>query len=234
MIEKNINFEKIKQIILVDNLYENIYHFLYQQKEVTGNTKRKICVSIVSEIDRWSEQYLISESHICLDGINGWYWHTYIGELLPCKIEQNLEDIYKILLIGWGLVVTSEDWKFMSQKSDEAGAILENLERHFNLVQEKCEILNKEEFIAVLQERYLISKKNFQIYQKGSSINLKVIEWLQPQYIKFLDRMKYLKNNISYDCKIIRLNDFGYDETVWYIIFNGSGNNYIVAMEDFA
>lgn len=225
----SVDLERVKQVLLTNDLSERMFHFLYEKGGIRGGTEGRKCMNTVSKITGWSNQYLVSESHIFLNDIYNWPWEIYIGELLSYQTEQTLEeDIYKMLLIVWRMITPIEDLEYMERGSDEAAL---KMDFDFGFSPEKCTIVKKEEFISALQKQFFGSKEKFEAYQKNSSSSM-VIHSIAPQYRKLLDRMNYLQKSLG-ECKIICFNDFDY-EIIWYFIFNEDGKIYSIYMEKFA
>ena len=66
--------------------------------------------------------------------------------------------------------------------------------------------------------KYDRSFERFQYYEYESvSKNPKVIEKLKKQYPVLQSYLDFYENNLKESSKIIRINSFGQDETVWYI-----------------
>ena len=79
-------------------------------------------------------------------------------------------------------------------------------------------MLSNVEFCDELQRLYDRSFERFQYYEYESvSKNPKVIEKLKEQYLVLQSYLDFYENNLKESSKIIRINSFGQDETVWYI-----------------
>ena len=82
----------------------------------------------------------------------------------------------------------------------------------------ECAVLSNVEFCDELQRLYDRSFERFQYYEYESvSKNPKVIEKLKKQYPVLQSYLDFYENNLKESSKIIRINSFGQDETVWYI-----------------
>ena len=82
----------------------------------------------------------------------------------------------------------------------------------------ECAVLSNVEFCDELQRLYDRSFERFQYYEYESvSKNPKVIEKLKKQYPVLQSYLDFYGNNLKESSKIIRINSFGQDETVWYI-----------------
>ncbi len=52
----SVDLERVKQVLLTDDLSERMFHFLYEKGGIRGGTEGRKCMNTVSKITGWSNQ----------------------------------------------------------------------------------------------------------------------------------------------------------------------------------
>ena len=201
---------KQEEIYFINNLWEGMLSFLMNSECFADLNTFEKGNKIISKICEWKETYLMQSEKITLYGVDGWYLNIFTGDYsCPNDRENFVNYLYKIMLINWTMDFDQDEWERYKKIPLE-----EELKYEFIYPVERCINLSKEEFIEELEERY---EKSYYRFQYCKSNNPKVISRLELEYPKCVSYIDFLKSNLN-DIRIVRVNDFGHDEDVWYFV----------------
>ena len=164
--------------------------------------------SFFKNIEDWKKKYLVYSKKFRLNGVCGWYW-----EVLHCKFNACKNDnyIFIILLICWLIDCGDRGYSFYKKQ------VFPTLTEFYFILDYLIE-LTKDSFLEEILEQYQKSYKNFECYVNDhDNNNPKVIEELTVQYPRFKTHFNEFKRELS-DCSVLRTNNLGMDENVWYFV----------------
>ena len=225
--------DKLKNILFVDNYGKRLLYFLNDKEYVSKNCDSEKWKRIFGKIDEWKKRYFVKSDKVTLNGVDGWYMESCIEKFkYPSDIDCDIKDyLAAVMLIDWTLNFDDSDYNFYINNFQIDKDLAEELGYEFDFPKERCAILSEKEFIDELKDRYNRSCKRFERYKRNNNNNPKVIEKLEPQYPIYLSYINFFENNLK-DCNVVRMNDFGYDETVRYLIKNEKFV-YLISIQDF-
>ena len=203
-----------------NNRLEKFVHSFYDANQNDFENWERLFHSI----EIWKTKYLADSRKFTLSGVTGWYWDFSYVKFIGIKDE---DYIPMISFLCWYMDLDKEECdSYKNQK------FLDSLQTEILLEADSLTHLTTDCFLEELSDQYQRSCKRFETYVEDyGRANQKVVEELTPQYPRFLNFFQELKNDLQ-ECKIVRINDWGQDENVWYFI-EDVDDTHVIRIQDF-
>lgn len=206
-----------KEYVFVNNLGHYLLNFISDRVKIARQSNSDKWSLLFQKIGEWKKQYFISSEPVEIFGVNGWYVDLEFSRFrhLDLTVFQK-QDYAAVLLLIDLLNFCDED--AMEYKCIEDTEFESYFHTGYDYQAKEYAVLSNVEFCDELQRLYDSSFERFQYYEYESvSRNPKVVEKLKKQYPVFQSYLDFYENNLKENSKVIRINSFGQDETVWYI-----------------
>ena len=194
---------------------ERILRFL-REKELAGfsdDTQRWL--GLFEACEQWRKQFLLWEGHTYIDGIHGWnvIMHAY-------KLRLPEADDWTTYLYRMTLLAIVGGMRIGERTSlAKAGREYHNFWAVANdyYVNGDYVSLTREQWLEELAGLLKQSWENYQVYQRSPRANPAYLREMEKNYPKFNTILEYLERDTK-DCEVVRMNQYGGDETVWYFV----------------
>lgn len=190
-----------------------IVHFLKEKElsECHGDTAR--WESLFKKCDIWKKEFLLWKSDSYINGIHGWNLSISAGRFrLPKQEPVNwVEYLYYISLI---LIIEDIDLEHRNILK-EYGDKYNNFETYLRgdlYIESGCTPLTPKQWI---EEITSCRKESWEQYRLYPGNNPDYQKDMEENYPKYDDILHYLENNTK-SCSVIRINDYGGDDSIWY------------------
>ena len=206
-----------KESLNVNNFGHYMLDFISDRVKISGQSNSDKWSLLFHKIEEWKRRYFISSELVEIFGVNGWYVDLEFSRFrhMDLTVFQKQDYVTILLLID---LLNSCDEDAMEYKCIENTEFESYFHTGYDYQTKECAVLSNVEFCDELQRLYDSSFERFQYYEYESvSKNPKVIEKLKKQYPVLQSYLDFYGNNLKESSKIIRINSFGQDETVWYI-----------------
>lgn len=194
---------------------ERILTFLREQElaDCIGDTAR--WASLFAKNDVWRREYLVWETETSIHGVDGWYLSLSAAQLrLPDG--ENIDwttYLYRMTLL---LVLSGMD-------EAERASLLQKGDRYGNLeviasdfyTSGGCTVLTIKE---CLDKLHALRQASWQRYQPSEGHTPDYAREMVKNYGQFDEALAYLSQQPQIS-EVVRLNDFGGDDSVWYFAF---------------
>lgn len=202
----------------VNDFSQYLLKFISDRVKIAGQSNSDQWRLFFQQVESWKNQCFISSEAVEIYGVNGWYVDLEFSrfQCLDSTVFQKEEYVAVLLFID---LLNSCDGDVSEYKCIENTEFEEYFYTYYDFLAEECAVLSNLQFCDELQHLYDSSFERFQHYVHQSvSKNQKVIENLKKQYPVFQSYLDFFEYNLDENSDIIRLNSFGCDEDVWYIV----------------
>lgn len=210
-------YGKLRKSFFVNNFSQYLLKFLEDKAGLAGRSNSDKWSLFFEKVEHWKNRYCISSELVTLYGVNGWYVDFRFSRFkLPDSREYQIEE-YAAILLFIDLVISCDGdaMEFECLKNTE----FEEYFQYYDYPVEENAVLSKTQFCDELQHLYNSSFERFQYYvNQPAKQNPNVIEKLELQYPIYINYMDFFRSNIRENSKIVRLNSFGRDEDIWYVV----------------
>lgn len=169
---------------------------------------------LYKKCQQWQNKFLLWERRAYVVGIHGWNMEVHTCELrLPEESADWTAYLYRMTAL---VIVRGLDADYRKQLAD-AGLKMENflfaLGRDYYVSSGYWE-LTREQWLDEISSLLVKSKKRYDAWDKNNREYLATVAKNYPilEYV-----LRYLAQNVG-DCEIVRMNQHGGDETVWYFV----------------
>ena len=190
---------------------KRILTFLREQElaDCVGDTAR--WASLFAKNDAWRREYLVWETETYIHGVDGWYLSFSAAQLrLPDDEETNWQTYLYCMAL---LVVLS------GMDDEERTALLQKGDRYGNLEVVASDFYTSGGCVsltmkACLDKLYALRQASWQRWQRDGEHTPEMVK----HYGQFDEALAYLSRQPQIS-EVVRLNDFGGDDSVWYFAF---------------
>jgi len=191
-----------------------ILHFLMEKElpDCSNDAARWLC--LFEKCDHWKKEFLLWEESAFVSGVHGWNLEIDVcGLRLPKELTDDwTEYLYRMTL----LVVVNR------MEPHEKNSVAANGQKYNNFSSELwfSDYCVESGFMDLTREQWLkevtdLLNRSRERYQKFPGNSPGYQRAMELNYPKFEAALGTLARNVG-DCEIVRMNQHGGDETVWY------------------
>lgn len=190
-----------------------ILSFLVEKELCNCDNDAERWLGLFGKCEHWRNEFLLWEESTYISGVSGWNLEMDVCKLcLPEESDDWTEYLYRMTL----LVVVNK------MEPGEKNSVVANGQKYNNFSSELWfpDYWVESGFIDLTKEQWLkevtdLLDKSWELYQKFPGNSTSYQKDMELNYPKFDAALEYLTQNVG-DCEIVRMNQHGGDETVWY------------------
>lgn len=194
---------------------DRILHFLVEKELHNCGNHAERWLGLFGKCEHWRNEFLLWEENTFISGVSGWNLEMDVCKLcLPEEADDWTEYLYRMTL----LAVVNQ------MEPGEKNSVVANGQKYNNFsselwfpdywVQSGFTDLTKEQW---LKEVAGLLDQSWERYQKFPGNSARYQKDMELNYPKFGAALEYLAQNVG-ECEIVRMNQHGGDETVWYFV----------------
>lgn len=207
---------------------ERILHFL-KEKELAGCSDDSMrWLGLFAACEQWRKQFLLWEDGTYIDGIHGWNLSMRAYKLRLPEGDDWTTYLYRMTLQA---VVSG-------MRVGERTSMAEGGRKYHNFSSVATDYYVNGDYERFTREQWLeelacLLERSWEKYQKFPGKNPAYHREMEENYPKFSSILEHLARDTQDTgvCEIVRMNQYGGDDTVWYFVKTGDFF-YLMCLDD--
>ena len=172
-------------------------------------------LGLFGKCEQWRNEFLLWEESTYVSGVNGWNLEVDVCKLrLPEEADGWTEYLYHMTLLA----------AVNKMEPAEKNSVVANGQKHNNFSSRLwfSDFWVGSGFMDLTKEQWLkevtdLLDRSWELYRKFPGNSARYQRDMESNYPKFDAALKYLAQDVG-ACEVVRMNQHGGDETVWYFV----------------
>lgn len=207
--------EQIEQAFHED-AEQRILRFLLEQELPDCGNDADRWRGLFAQCDRWRDSFLLWEAQTFVDGIHGWNLALGAYRLRPPEGPPGdwTQYLYRMTLLALISGMEPAEKNSLCAHGQSCSNFSSGLWFPDYSIESGFADLTRDQWLAEVNG---LLERSWASYQAGPKNSPSYQREMERNYPKFADALEYLAQNVG-DCEVVRMNQHGGDETVWYFV----------------